>query len=332
MNDDLQSVRTLLAPADPCPPGTTTGASRDAEGRAAFARITSSRPAPRHVRAPRRARVRLVTAAALTVAVAGGAVAVAANQDSERATVPRLSATPVANAQQLLSLAADQVKTRVFIGPTDGQWTYVETSYRTLDKPDRGDVFTPGTPLKSRVDQMWVRADGTKMATMENGKLEISPTGGAMPPSDYASLAALPRDPNALLAWARKNARNPDSTDEQRNADAFSLLGSLLNNSVLPPEQEAATYRALAKIPGIALSRTSLEGRPVLAVSRLVEGWLKKEIMFVPGSYTFHGERTIAAKDHSADGWTIKKGTVDNVVQRRTAGIVDRPGQRPTSN
>ncbi|WP_233525815.1 hypothetical protein [Actinomadura spongiicola] len=73
-----------------------------------------------------------------------------------------------------------------------------------------------------------------------------------------------------------KNAGIPDSTDEQRNANAFALLGNL-------------------------------EGRPVLAVSRLVEGWLRQEIMFVPDSYTFHGARTVAAKDHSADGWTIKR-------------------------
>lgn len=102
----------------------------------------------------------------------------------------------------------------------------------------------------------------------------------------------------------------------------------------LPPAQEAATYRAMAKIPGVGLNRRAVDvqGRPAVAVFFIIEGWLKSEILLDPVTYAYRGHRSIAVKDHTSPAsprWTIKKGTIESQSARLAAGFVDRPGQRP---
>lgn len=339
--DDLTTLRDAWD--RPAPPS----AAAHAAARAALLDRASARTAGTTPRRARRFRlprmgVRLAAVGALAVTIAAG-VTVAQNlggtdkNGHPRPVVPGLPGGPVANAQTVLYKAAERAQARAFTPPRPGQWTYLETRYTSPGNPPVGKTQTPKWPLKSRVDRMWIRIDGTRLAEYRDGKLEISPTGGGMPPVDYASVVKIPLAPDALLAWVKKDAPN-SSTVESSNYTAFQMLASLLNNNLVPPRQEAAVYRAMAKIPGVTLNKSAVDvaGRPALAVSRVIEGWIRQEVLLDRTSYAYLGERSLAIKDHTGDAgtgehgtWTVKKGTIDVFSVRLAAAFVDRPGERP---
>ncbi|MGK5558666.1 CU044_5270 family protein, partial [Actinomadura kijaniata] len=216
---------------------------------------------------------------------------------------------------------------RSFTAPRPHQWSYVETRYERIGAFEKGRVMTPSTPRKTTVDRTWTRLDGTRMAFYEKGKLVQSATGGGTPPTDYATLSKLPRDPDALLAHVRRTWQLMNQSD----ASVFAMLGSALSNSVLPPAQEATIYRAMAKLPSVKLTRggKDIAGRPVIAVSVVEEGWIREDVLLDPKTYVYRGHRSVAVADHRdrrpEGGWTIRKGTVESQSARQVAGFVDRP-------
>ncbi|MES9536802.1 CU044_5270 family protein [Actinomadura sp. NPDC000600] len=318
--NDLDEVRRIMAPADPCPPGAFDGAAHDPAGRAAYERITASEA--RRSGPSRRTTFRLVAAGGVAGALIAGAAVATGGSGEQPAPV---AATET---QRVLNVAATFALKQPFTAPRPGQWVYTETRYRRSGAPGRGQVVRPGSPLKTQVDRNWVRADGRRMALYDHGKLVTSATGGGMPPIDYATVAKLPTDPDGMLAWARAQ-----ETPNEPNGGAFQLLGSLLlNNGALPPAQTAAAYRAMAKIPGVTVDRAAKDGagHKAISVSFLIEGWAKDEILLHPSTYAYKGHRTTVAKDHTMpDGGRFLKGAVDSYSVRLAAGVVDRPGQRP---
>ncbi|MFC7586333.1 CU044_5270 family protein [Nonomuraea antimicrobica] len=232
--------------------------------------------------------------------------------------------------------------------PRPDQWIYIERRVQGVPQPTQGEVQTPGTPLESRVGRSWTRADGKEVAVFEDGELVRSPTGGGMPPLDYATVAALPTDPGALLAWMYENLGDIPRSDEDRHNSAYRLLGSLLAQNLVPPAQEAAVYRALARIPGVTVNpdAVDVDGRPAVAVSRTEDGWVSHELLLDRSTYTYLGERSIASADHTAPGpgtrveegrkivnmghaYAIKKGTIMTLAVRLDIGVTDRPGVKP---
>lgn len=341
--DDIEILREVRRrPADPSP------AAHAAARAALLQRATAPTVVPergRRFRLPRGG-VRLVAASLGLSAAAAGAVVFASGTTPSPTSHPlliRLSA-----AQQVLYHAANNAQAQAFTAPRSDQWIYIESLNRSPGKPGPGQVQTAQTPLQTRIDRTWTRADGKQVAFLQNGKLIISPTGGATPPSDYASLAALPHDPQELLTWAREQAASAPKK-QARDTSAFAILDSILYAGLVPPQQQATIYRTLAKIPGVTLDKdaTDTAGRPALGVAYTI-GWMNEEILFDPGSYAYRGQRSVAIKDHTEsvsdqkitgkDGtvqvvkggtWTVKKGAIDLLTARTAAGIVDNPGQRP---
>lgn len=341
--NDIQTLHDAWP--QPLPP---SHAAHSAARAALLARATASRggsagPAPRRRRGFRLPRmgVRLVAVGALAVTIAAG-VTVFQNlggvdeNGRPRRVVPGLPAGPVANAQEALNRAAHAAETREFIPPRNDQWIFIEIKSRYPKGAHKDHLETPDMPLKTGIEAVWLRADGRQSARLERGKLELesfNPVGS--PPHDYPRLAALPRDPDALLAWAYKEMGGRANTPEERYDGAYGMFGAILRDGVLPPAQEAAIYRALAKIPRVKLKQDAVDvaGRPALALGRIAEGWLSEEILLDRKTYTYMGERSIAIKDHTSTGldgtWTVKKGTIQVLTVRTAAGIVDKPGQRP---
>ncbi|MBB5083358.1 hypothetical protein HNR40_008861 [Nonomuraea endophytica] len=106
----------------------------------------------------------------------------------------------------------------------------------------------------------------------------------------------------------------------------------MLHNGVLPPDLEAATFRAFAKIPGITVDLAAVDGmgRPVVSISLVVEGYLKQETLLGRTTYAYRGHRAAFIKDHTNSvGGTYKKDTVESFSVRLATGIVDRYGRRP---
>jgi hypothetical protein len=339
MSDDITTLRAVRPRVD-----APSAAVRAAAYAALMERAAPSTPTPeraRRVRLPRLG-LRFAVAGGLAGAIAAAAIAAyglggADEHGRPRSVPPSLPGAPVASAQAALYQAADHAGSRAFTPPRPGQWTYLETRYTSPGKPAVGTTQTPKSPLKTRVDRAWTRIDGTRTAFYDHGKLVTAPTGGAMPPVDYASVVKIPLDPDALIAWAQQGAP-PARTAEERDGEAFGMLASLLNDNLVPPRQEAAVYRAMAKIPGVTLDKKTVDvaGRPALAVSTVIEGYIRQEVLLDRASYAYLGERSVVTKDHTGDGgtgehgtWTVKKGTIDVLSVRVAAGFVDRPGQRP---
>ncbi|GAA2132327.1 CU044_5270 family protein [Actinomadura napierensis] len=321
--NDVQEVRRIMSPADPCPPGAFDGAAHDPAGRAGYERITASaarRPGP-----SRRTAFRLVAAGGVAGTLALGAVVATGGGDGHR---PAPSAAPMTETQRVLNVAATSALKQPFTAPRPGQWVYTETRYWRSDVFGKGTVVKAGSPLKKTVDRDWTRADGRLGAEYRNGRLITVPTGGALPPTDYATVSKLPADPDALLAWARRSTR-PGA----REGGVFDLLGSLLlGNGAIPPAQTAAAYRAMAKIPGVTVDRSAKDGlgHRALSVALVEEGWIRKEVLLDPVGYAYRGHRAIVVKDKTMpDGGRFLKGAVESYSVRMAAGVVDRPGQRP---
>ncbi|MBB5083357.1 hypothetical protein [Nonomuraea endophytica] len=107
---------------------------------------------------------------------------------------------PAANAQAVLDQAANVAQRRAFTAPRPDQWVYTETRLWDVGKPGKGEVRTAESPLKPELSPIWVRADGKRLATVVDGEVWVSSIGGESTSLGYASVAALPRDPDELLA------------------------------------------------------------------------------------------------------------------------------------
>ncbi len=300
--------------------------------------------------------VRALAVAAVAVVVTAGLTAVQLYDGP----------TPAAHAQVVLARAADAAQARSFGEPRPDQWIYTET--RTwFHKAHDGETVTARTPLESEAETAWRRADGELVAHDRDGKLEIHNLGGNTP-KDYATIAALPTDPEALLALFRERtarreavverirerfagheaAPNPVSGDEFM----FGLLRTLLSDNLVPPEVEATVFRAIALLPGVTVNEaaTDPEGRPALAVSLEARGWLRSELFLDPETFAYRGTRETAVRDHTlhngffvwrggesafspspspTGGRLIEAGAVYRQSTRTAIAVVDEPGQRP---
>jgi hypothetical protein len=280
-----------------------------------------------------------VPAAAAAVAIA--AVAVLENagpvgRDGRVAPVlPGLPAARPADAAQALENAATTAGGRTFTAPGPEQWLYLEMQNTTGTGP--GGVITGG-PYRTQTSRVWWRIDGTKFARYKDGKLVTSPSASATVNIShsypYATLTGLPADPDAILSWVDRTVGDAGgSTRDGRDQIAFATINGILRENVLPPALEAAFFRALAELSGVTLvpDEINVDGRPALAVARVEDGWLREEVLLDPRTYRLIGERAIAIADHKTtadDGtWTVRKGTVERLIVRSAAAIVEAPGE-----
>ncbi len=111
---------------------------------------------------------------------------------------------------------------------------------------------------------------------------EDIPLKGGDPARSYELMKDLPTDPAELLAWIRAEDGGGARTDQQ----AFEVIGELTGETVVPPEQSAALYRAAALIPGVRLvdSATDAAGREGTAVEAdfTDEGWYRIVLVLDP--------------------------------------------------
>ncbi|RSN45640.1 CU044_5270 family protein [Actinomadura sp. WAC 06369] len=321
-------------------PAAPSSAARTGARAALMDRTAGRAPAaaPRHAPGGRLPRlgIRLAAVGALaTAAVVGVTVLQSGGVDEHgrpAPVVPGIPAGPVANASELLERAAMSAETRAFTAPRPDQWVYVESRSRRGDTPN-GPLSDD--PADTRTNKSWTRADGKMIAYMENGRLERSPMIAGSPPSDYASLAKLPTDPDALLTWVYADMGGLGETAEGRYATAYTTLSTILRDNVLPPKLEAAVFRAIKQIPDVTLveGRLDMSGRQAIALGRITEGYLHEEILFDPKTYGYLGERAVAIREHSTRGedgtLAFRKGDLMRLTVQVKTGIVDDAGQLP---
>jgi hypothetical protein len=267
-------------------------------------------------------RIAVVGAVALVVL---SVVGVAENLGGTGADVPDATAA-------VLERAAVAVEQKPFTAPRDDQWIYVEDRITLSDG-------------KTETLRGWRRADGMGMAWIENGRLRVEiheprrdPRSGRPIPGvfeGYKEMAALPTDPNALLRWAYQRAENITGAGMNEHGDVYLMFNHMLRENVLPPELEAAIFRALKQIPGVTvLDTVDVAGRPAIALGLGTSDWLHEELLLDKETYAYRGERSTVVRDAIIDPLKagnargeVKKGS-KVVVERVVTAIVDEPGQR----
>jgi hypothetical protein len=289
-----------------------------AQARAALLAHATQRRPPRRRR--RRLQLRLAAVGGLAAALAIG---IALSVDGDRSGSPGV---PIASAE-VLERAADAAEDKPFTAPREDQWVYIEDRF----------VGSDDGPAKRW--PVWRRADGRGYAWEEGGevKVEITPAkrgGPRAPLESYAVVAALPRDPDALLRWAYDQAKHVTGAGLTEDGDVYAIFNGILRNNVLPPDLEAAVFRTLKLVPGVTVERVTVLGTEVLALGQ-TEDWLREELLLDPETYAYRGERSIVVRDAVIDpekagnetGQVKKGGEV--IALRVETGIVDRPGERP---
>ena len=310
--DDLTAVRELEADV----PALTAAARSAARVRLQHAIVQEGRR-PRPL--SRRLMLRVAVAGTATAAAAGGAVLVA-RRDGE-ASSPRMTTL---SAAQLLHRAAgksraDGTGTPI---PRNDQYLYTKTYItRTYDKTGKTRTWT---------DESWMSVDGSKPSWREEfGKVHHDPPLGKhevrWPPTEYAKLAKWPTDPDTLLKWLMWTGKNAPEAGAMAFMNACMLMEG---PRVMPPGLEAATFEAVAKIPGIGLDYHDVDalGRRGIGVSYPK---ITFSFVFDPKTYAYLGLRLTGSSPKKVDGEWRQANWYHEMRGLQQAGVVDRIGQHP---
>ncbi|MEV5729772.1 CU044_5270 family protein [Streptomyces pharetrae] len=255
--------------------------------------------------------VAAVTAVALTVAVPSGEPA------------PRASKEAAALLEDI-ALAAEKADAPA--GIRDDQFVYIKSKGGwTTQTGDEGPAKLQ--PVHQR--EIWLSVDGSQegmlhdpFARAHHEPLEKQ-TPGIPSNTNYRHLETLPTDPDEMYEWLNSVSEGSSSKDEAN----FVLVGDLARESLMPPAQAAALYRAAAKISGVFVVDDTVDaaGRHGVAVARVDDGE-RVELIFDKETKEFLGEREVAVEDLPSG---FEKGEVTGRFAVLERAVVDEPGQRP---
>ncbi|MFF6982651.1 CU044_5270 family protein [Streptomyces sp. NPDC008343] len=143
--------------------------------------------------------------------------------------------------------------------------------------------------------------------------------------TNYRHLATLPTDPVKMYDWQAEVG--PAHSGQETHQAMFTLVGDLIRDAIMPPEQGAALFRAVARIPGVKVVENVVDaaGRRGGAITRDdPDSPTRDEWFFDAKTFEFLGEHSAATEDYS----NINKGRTGNKAILERA-VVDRAGQRP---
>jgi hypothetical protein len=232
----------------------------------------------------------MILASGLAVGALAAAAVLVSRPAASAPSAPRTGAPAIrlVSAAQVLDHAASMALARPALTVRPHQWVY-----------EKG-IKSAGT--HSFTMESWTRFDGQKTASFEHGKLVVYPGNPqdvallATPEAAAGFLASLPTDPSALLAiiHTKADAQPRDQwVSKNRDARAFSFLITVMWNALagVPPEHEAAAFRALAKIPGVTVQTglTDAAGRPAIGLTFKTGNGLNGTFFLNPHTYTISG-------------------------------------------
>jgi hypothetical protein len=225
-----------------------------------------------------------------------------------------------AQAVSVLNQAADVLDTAP--APRPEQFVYVDVVHTTSDVTDRSDY------------KAWYSVDGSQAGEYRatgdwNHTATIPPhqTSTGLENAPYAVLATLPTDPDKLLrviysdVWVHEQQVN---NHVSREVAAWSMIRDLMETAC-PAPQQAALFRAAAKIPHITYSEsvTDAAGRVGEAVGLLDPRVGVIQLILDRNTHKFLGERVINPPGSENAGQMEFNSTV------RTVAFVDKMGQLP---
>ncbi|MFD7922761.1 CU044_5270 family protein [Streptomyces sp. NPDC059740] len=282
----------------------------------------------------------LALAAGATVAVQGGG-----------GQAPAPAAAPASGAVVLLNqiAAAAQHSPVGTKAPGADQYVYTRSLVRGNDGEFGGRVKLGAT----YTDERWMSQDPSPVTTLGHGRdsgkgapmsgemlpIEVSvPDGskddGALAPGlnrpTYGWLASLPTDPDALLKKLSAQV-TPVKGRETRDQAVFSTVGDLVSANSMPPENAAAFYRAIARIPGVRKVPDAVDaaGRHGVGITLAHSAWADREVwIFDRDTLAYLGSRMYLTENGKSGRHEVLGG-LDAVMQR---GVVDRVGARPAKS
>ncbi|MEW1922590.1 CU044_5270 family protein [Streptomyces sp. NPDC088360] len=239
-------------------------------------------------------------------------------------------------------------------GVKDSQFVYV----RSLVQENKGELYGKvklGAPFKRQVwmaqnpapvtDIGLIRESG-KGASMPGQDLPIeasavdgSDDSGAVPEGPerptYDWLASLPTDPDALLKKLYAETRVIEGEETKAQA-VFDRIGDLIAEAIMPAENAAAFYKAVAKLPGVTVIPDAVDaaGRHGIGITLEESSFaMRSEWIFDKKSFAYLGARSYMTKDHKPGGRPGKAGNPE-VLSGRVAvlerAVVDQRGMEPT--
>ncbi|MFF9489853.1 CU044_5270 family protein [Streptomyces sp. NPDC014676] len=254
--------------------------------------------------------VAAVTAVAVTVAVPSGRAEPAASEEA------------VALLEDI-ALAAEHADVPEDI--RDDQFVYIRS--RVGWSEQEGDGPAKLEPLHQR--EVWLSVDGSQQSMLHDPvvradhELLEKQTPGIPSNSNYRHLQTLPTDPDEMFDWLQDNSSGHSSKAEA----TFALVGDLASESLMPPAQGAALYRAAAKIPGVFVIDDTVDaaGRHGVAVAR-VDAGERVELVFDRRTKELLGSREVAVEDLP---WGYEKGEMTGRTAVLERAVVDERGERP---
>ncbi|MEU2611459.1 CU044_5270 family protein [Micromonospora sp. NPDC007271] len=310
--NDLGELITLLPP--PGNPRLPEGRLKDLKGHV-MSEIQHATVVPPQVRGRRRLLIAASAATSvLAAALAAGLVVHPWDRAGQPAPIIQVLQGDASGATAFLNRVALAAAAKPQQPVGAGQYIYIKSrvAYSILSDDSR------------RLDdlhdrEIWIpQSPGGRGALREAGR-----------PSDLGitvsneEMVDLPSDPDLLLEKIYADTRGQGNSPD---GEAFTAIGDLLRESLMPPKISAALYRAAAKIPGVVLVPDSVDaaGRHGVAVAH-VEFGERTEWIFDKTTYEYLGERSYLVEDTS-DG---KAGMLTATTAVITRAVVDRAGQRP---
>ncbi|MFB7245505.1 hypothetical protein CW362_09375 [Streptomyces populi] len=270
----------------------------------------------------------LAGALAVTLTVAGGHGPAPTDRTATGSARAR-SASVTLNRIAVAAMTSDATPVR------DDQFVYV----RSLTVENKGTFEGPVELGAPHTVETWTSQDPGPLKTLgwmrESGKDAVMPdetipieSTDAVPAGidhpTYAWLSSLPTDPDALLTLLRRDVRVSDG--ESREQAVFSLIGDLLSQTLMPPRNAAALYKAAARIPGVKEIPDAVDvaGRHGIAITREdASSATRDEWIFDKRSLAFLGARGFITHDK-------QKGITSDTLTGSTAvlrcAVVDRHG------
>ncbi|HET9975755.1 MAG TPA: CU044_5270 family protein [Streptosporangiaceae bacterium] len=259
--------------------------------------------------------------------------------------VPQASSSAVLTAAYVLNQAASAAAASSRPVPRPGQVIYV-TSVTTYVSSEILRSGKEKSWLYRTRRQIWQSVDGQRAGLLQivdrgNVKLPWGPVppaasgqtadwislpasscpGAAPAHGTYAFLASLPTSPGSLRAWLYQH---PDGRN-QADAQAWTDIGDMLREMLVPPKLAAALFRVAGTIPGATVVPhvTNAVGRAGVAVSRS-----GMELIFDPKTYQLIGEGGVLTKATPGVG---PAGTVIASTAQLKEAVVDHLPKVPPS-
>jgi hypothetical protein len=262
---------------------------------------------------------------------------------------PGLSVGRARTAAELAAFATRAAAAAPQRAPGPREWVFmmVETAASSAG----GGGFLFGPPDKRVTGLEWNRVDWREAASASlpaqlpptrrvRGRLSISPespgTLTGWRSISYSYLNSLPTSPARLESVILANSGDPRGTTPGVAVfdSIFTLFQGETEGTWVPRRLAATMYQVLLRLPGVRFdSGTDLAGRTGLGLYLVEDGWLKRELVINPVTYTFMGSEVVAARDHTLTGTDgvrhVRNGQVLSWLALLYSAIVRHVGQVP---